>query len=116
MLKQFVVRSYTNTLDNINTVNRARYEMFQFQGKSFDDLPPTQNALKFHIQRAAYTAGHIWGQALQKCPTLPSSLNWGYEMKDDQLHPLWTTLPTLSKDHLSICSCKKNSVKPHVGV
>ena len=60
MLKQFVVRSYTSALDNINTVNRARYEMFQFHGKSFDDLPPTQNALNLHIQRAAYTAGHIY--------------------------------------------------------
>ena len=112
LIEQFVVRTYTSTLENVNNVNRARYELFQFQAKSFDDLPPTQNALKLHIQRAAYTAGHIWGQALQKCPILPSPLNWGYEMKEDQLCALWTTLPTLSKDHLSICSCKKQCKAP----
>ena len=46
-------------LVNVRNVNRARYEMFQFQDKSFDDLPSTLNNLKLRIQRAAYTAGHI---------------------------------------------------------
>ena len=35
-------------------------------------------------------------------------------MKNDQLQPLWTTLPTLSKDHLSISSRKKQC-KPSCG-
>ena len=36
-------------------------------------------------------------------------------MKEDKLQPLWITVPTLSKDHLSICSCKKEC-KPLVDV
>ena len=84
-------------------------------GKDFDHLPPTQNALKHHLQRALYTAGHIWAQALQKCPAMPLLLLWGYEMKKDKLLPLWKTVPTLSKDHLSICFCKKKC-KPLVDV
>ena len=60
LIEQFVVcTTNTGALDNVSNVNRVRYEMFQFQGKSLDDLPPTQNSLKLHIQRAAFTAGHI---------------------------------------------------------
>ena len=77
LVEQFVVRLYSNTLENVTTVNKARFELFQFGGKDFDHLPPTQNALKHHVQRAAYTAGHIWGQALQKCPEMPSTLLLG---------------------------------------
>ena len=65
-MEQFLVRLYSNTLENVTTVNKASFELFQFGGNDFDHLPPTQNALKHHVQRAAYTAGHIWGQTLQK--------------------------------------------------
>ena len=79
LVEQFVVRLYYyNTLENvITTVNKGRFELFRFGGKDFDHLPPTQNALKHRVQRAAYTAGHIWGQALQKCPEMPSTLLLG---------------------------------------
>ena len=40
---------YTRALDNVINVNPAKYEMFQFKDKCFDDHPPTQNALKLHI-------------------------------------------------------------------
>ena len=63
LIEQFVVRSYTSTLDSVIKVIRARYEIFQFQGNGFDDLSPTQNVLILHIHRGAYTAGHIWRQA-----------------------------------------------------
>ena len=63
MLEQFVVRSYTSTLDSVIKVIRAIYEIFQFQGNGFDDLLPSQNVLILHIHRGAYTAGYIWRQA-----------------------------------------------------
>ena len=36
-------------------------------------------------------------------------------MKEDKVLPVWITVPTLSKDHLPICSCKKEC-KPLVDV
>ena len=111
-IEEFIVRIYSSSLDGVTSVNQARYELFQFGGKDFDHLPPTKDALKQHLLRTVYTAGFNWGQALNKCPVLPSPLLWGYVMKNDQLQPLWTTLPTLSKDHLSICSCKKHCKPP----
>ena len=113
LIEQFVVRIY-GTFDEVSTVNKARYELFHFRGKDFDHLPPTQNALRLHIHRAAYTAGHIWGQALVKTPVLPSPALYGYERKGEQWLPTWTTLPTISKSHLRVCHCKKECKPPCV--
>ena len=33
-------------------------------------------------------------------------------MKEGQVLPLWTTVSTLSKDHLSICFCKMECKPP----
>ena len=104
-IEEFVVRLYLSNED-IVTVNKARYELFQFSGKDFDNIPPTQDALKQHIRHAAYTAGHIWGHALNIAPALPSPLMWGYQLINDMLQPVWTTIPTISKKHLKVCHCK----------
>ena len=113
LLEEFAVLIYSSTLDS-NTVNRARYELFHFAGKDFDNLPPTQNALHLHIRRAAYTGGHIWGQAMTKVPSLPSPTQWGYEIKSDILQPTWTTTPTISKQFIKICHCKTECKPPCV--
>ena len=110
LLEEFVVLMYSAVPTNITTVNRARYELFHYAGKEFDALSPTQDALKLHARRAAFTGGHIWGQALRKAPSLPSPTQWGYEMKSEILQPTWISLPTLSKKYLKICHCKKKSV------
>ena len=109
LLEEFVVRLYSCSLDEVTTVNRARYELFHFLGKDFDNLPPTQNALDHHIRRAAYTAGHIWGQAMNKAPALPSPSLWGYQMKEDMWQPTWISIPTISKQYLMVCHCKRNA-------
>ena len=64
LIEEFVVRVYSSKLEGVTTVKRARYELFTYAGQDFDHLPPTKNALDFHTLRAAYIAGHIWGQAL----------------------------------------------------
>ena len=68
LLEEFVVRVYSSKLEGVTTVNRVRYA-----GQDFDHLSPTKNALDFHTVRAAYIAGHIWGQALVPAPTLPKA-------------------------------------------
>ena len=73
LIEEFVVRVYSSKLEGVTTVNRARYELFTYAGQDFDHLPPTKNALDFHTLRAAYIAGHIWGQALVPAPTLPKA-------------------------------------------
>ena len=114
LLEEFVVLMYSAVPTNITTVNCARYELFHYAGKEFDALSPTQDALKLHARRAAFTGGHIWGQALRKAPPLPSPTQWGYEMKSEILQPTWISLPTLSKKYLKICHCKKECKPPCV--
>ena len=53
-------------------VNEARQVLFAQGNKSIKIMPPTQAALAQHIKRAAYQAGHVWGQALEPTQELPS--------------------------------------------
>ena len=109
LLEEFVVRIYSSKLEGVTTVNRARYEMFTYGGKDFDHLPPTKNALSFHTLRAAYIAGHVWGQALDPSPNLPSPSSWGYEMKNNTWIPKWTTLPTILNSTWSSANVKRSA-------
>ena len=108
LLEEFVVCLYGSHLPqaDIITINRARYELFHFHSKDFSDMPPTLDTLQFHTRWAAYTAGHIWRQALVKAPVLDSPMHWGYKHNGERLQPEWTTIPTISNKHLIVCKCK----------
>ena len=104
VLEKLVVKMYAPSLTEVTSVNRARFEMFHYSGKDFDHLPPTQDALRLHVLRGAYTAGYLWSQALISTPTLPYPAFWGYQLcKDGSWKPKWTTNPTIKKEHLKIC-------------
>ena len=66
-------------------------------------------ALVEDTKRAAYKAGHCWGQALVPSPVLPSPQEWGWTMNDGIWRPFWTTLPDVTKScqELVQCGCKK---------
>ena len=68
-----------------------------------------QQTLFQHTLRAAYQAGHVWGQALVTCPDLPEPSQWGWMKKENSWAPLWTTMPPISKGlkDLVTCQCKK---------
>ena len=62
LLERFVVLMYDRTSD-IMEVNEARKQLFAHKGRTFENIPPTQAALKQHIKRACYQA-NIWNQSL----------------------------------------------------
>ena len=47
---------------------------------------------KVFLKRAAYQAGHIWGQALVPMQNIPSPASWGWIKSQVGWTPLWTTL------------------------
>ena len=98
LAEQFVVLLYSKSLEYVATVDKARSEWFQFGGKNFDHLLPSHNALKHRVQPTHQVTYGV--KLYKKCPAVPSSFLWAYEMKKDKLLPLWTTVPTLSKDRL----------------
>ena len=47
--------------------------------RQLENIPPMmQNALLYHTLRAEYQAGHVWGPALCREPSLPSSADFGW--------------------------------------
>ena len=44
---------------------------------TFDNLPPTRVALKYHIHRAVYQASIVWGQSLINIHSYHSQEQWG---------------------------------------
>ena len=108
-LERFVVLLYDRTSSQ-ESVNQARKQLFTQKGRAIDGLPPTQAALIQHIKRAAYQAGHCWGQMMVAAPELPSPGDWGWKRKETggwEVH--WTTLPeaTQACRELLRCGCKK---------
>ena len=107
-LERFVVLMYDRTSSK-TSVNDARKQLFAQKGRALDAIPPTRAALVEHAKRAAYQAGHCWGQALVPSPVLPSPQEWGWTMGDGIWKPFWTTLPDVMKScqELVRCGCKK---------
>ncbi|KAG7170840.1 hypothetical protein Hamer_G028174, partial [Homarus americanus] len=109
-LERFIVLLY----DRRNTccdVNVLRKKLFSRKSRSLEHLPPTRAALEQHIKRAAYQAGHIWGQDAIAFVNLPSPCDWGWMKSGDELEPLWTTLSevsTKSCHELISCGCRKH--------
>ena len=79
-LERFVVLMYDRTSSQ-ESVNQARKELFTKKDRAIDGLPPTQAALKQHTKRAAYQAGHCWGQVMVAAPELPSPGDWGWKKR-----------------------------------
>ena len=109
-LERFVVLLYQRT-SPLSRVNDARKQMFT-QNRRIDNIPPTAYTLEQHVKRAAYQAGHIWGQSLIGNPELPPPHMWGWkrETGDPTWTPHWTTLPEAGDacHELLKCGCKKS--------
>lgn len=107
IIEKFVVICYLAT-SHEESVNEARKDLFAKQ-RSIENIPPTNSALKQHILRAAYTAGHLWGQALNASPILPAIDNWGWSEVDGKYQPFWSDQPevSLALREFIQCNCKK---------
>ena len=84
---------------------------FTTKARSIDTIPPTRGALLQHTKRAVYQGGHVWGQALVRCPVLPSPETCGWQKSATQgWQPLWTVLPeaVASCSELLRCGCQKS--------
>ena len=108
-LERFVILLYDITSTK-EKVNEGRKELFTQKGRAMEGLPPTEAALTQHTKRAAYQAGHIWGQMAISAPEIPSPKDWGLKWNpgSQTWEAVWTTLPEATKAcrELQCCSCK----------
>ena len=83
--------------------------LFSQGARTIENIPPTQGALKAHINRAVFQAAYVWGQTMIAQPVLPSPADWGWVHVDGGWKPNWATLPDASKAcyELIHCKCKK---------
>ena len=92
-------------------INEDRLDMFARKQKAYEMIPPSQSALQEHIKRAAYQAGHVWGQTLICEPIIPAPAEWGWRKDDLQIwQPHWTSLPAIAAccQALAKCGCSGN--------
>jgi len=54
VLQRFVLLLYGVTKENITTVDAARHSLFLHQGRDFEHMPPSSDALHQHLLRVAY--------------------------------------------------------------
>ena len=106
-LEKYVVLMYDRS-SITSSVDEARLDLFARKQRSYDLIPPSQNALKEHTKRAAYQAGHIWGQCVIRDPELQCPSKWGWSKEDDSWKIVWTSLEPISKccRELTKCGCK----------
>ena len=107
-IERLIVVLYSKTCP-LTSVNEAREELFCRNNRKMDMIPPTQDALLQHVQRAVYQAG-IWTTSTQVQQVIPSPKDfaWSKDPLSQSWVPVWITIPEVSKacSELIKCSCK----------
>ena len=105
VITQFVREAYK--CNRSSNMNDARFDVITHNKvKTFREVPPSKSAILFHSQRAAYVAGHLWGQAATYTPCLPPFSEWGWNNHHNQLIPIWTDKQDIKAYDKLLRSCK----------
>lgn len=99
--ERFICKIYG--VPEVDTCNKARVKLF-CKGRPQETLPPTSDAVKFHIMRSHYQAT-IWNQAHLPHPDLPPVDEMGWMHKEGQLVPRLLSLPPMPKACMEFTSC-----------
>ena len=107
-LQKFVCLLYGSEKDAL--VDDARRNLLINNGKDFDDMPPSSDALYQHFLRACLQSAHIWSKLFQAVFNDGLLLGWGWQLVGDTPVPVYVTKNIISKDmrELSRCGCKIN--------
>lgn len=102
--EKFLCRIYG--LEEVDSVDKARVVYFT-RSRSLASLPPTSDALCYHIQRSHYQA-MVWLQACCAYPNLPEPTALGWKLVDGKLTPELMSLPAVPESCIEViaCSCK----------
>ena len=112
---RYIMLLYTKKKEDRDVISKfgdcgdLRWHLFSKHQQETDTLPPTPDALKFHIQRADYVCG-IWKlQIYGFNPQIPCPTYHGWEMNEGKLVAVMTDqLPaTKFSIEMNSCSCKK---------
>ena len=110
-MERLVILMYDKQIPD-DSVNKTRQTLLTQKDKERKKIPSTKDALRQHVLRAAYRAGHVWGQALLKAPQVPSpkEFSWKWENASAQWEVKQTNLPPASAACRAAvkCGCVKD--------
>jgi hypothetical protein len=94
------------------SINDVRYQVFKGKSSSEAAMPPNQDCLIQHSQRAGYQAA-IHRRCLDSLIEAPSPVEHGWILQDDQLAFRWMTMPPVPATITDFvhCNCKMTSCK-----
>ena len=106
-LERFVIIMYDRS-SSATDIDSVRLDMFAHKQKSYYAIPPTNAALEYHIKRASYQAGCIWGQATTRQMEILRPSEWGWKQQDNSWQIVWKSLPPVAESckQLTKCGCK----------
>ena len=88
-----LIERYTSLIYKRTTycfkVNDTRRELFVKEGRDIGIIPPTQASLMEHVKKAAYVAGYVRGQTLERYPIILQQTN-GAGRCGRKYAPCWT--------------------------
>lgn len=99
--ESFFCRLYN--IPNVDSVDKVRAILFT-KSHTPESLPPTHDALLFHIRRCHYQAA-IWRQAHINFPVLPSPDTMGWRQEEGALRPVLMSLAAVPESCLELISC-----------
>lgn len=105
-IEEFIVKLYKLNDDSVKTTDLARYVMFR-KMKKVSELPPTSDALRFHIYRCHYQAQICKNAHLRDIPDEDSNHSGWRIQPNNEFEPILSSLdaiPSTSED-LKTCGC-----------
>lgn len=92
--------------EEISDVNSVRYEMFKCGKYDEELLPPNENSLDQHIDRANYQS-YIWRHAVQPVLNLPNFCDHGWRIDEQEdVFIKWMTVAPAPESLLEFVNCK----------
>lgn len=91
-------------------IDSVRYKLFCSKNAQTCHLPPTRDAMKYHVARANYQA-RVWRLSLQADASIPSPAGHGWDVDDNNLSIHWMDQQPAPKSLLQLISC--NCSKKH---
>ena len=90
-------------------VNEARYILFSTANREENTMPPNKDSLLKQMQCANFQAA-IYKRSLQQRPDIPSPVDYGWKLHDNELEIDWMNMQPAQESilELSTCTCKKS--------
>ena len=112
VIERYVILMY-DRLSKLTEINDLREYLFTKKGRQMLNLPPTQDALRHHLNRAIFQGAVDWGNCSQPMRNMPSPSLFSWVLDGKHWKPKWTGIQQASTalQQLSKCSCNTGKCK-----